>query len=54
MAKIDNADYDRLLAVGRPPNIQKLFPHSKALLVSGKYIDHAMLANKALELGNNF
>jgi len=31
------------LDLGRPPNIKKLFPNSKALLVSGKYIDQAML-----------
>jgi fructose-bisphosphate aldolase, class II len=31
------------LKVGRPPNIVKLFPNSEALIVSGKYIDRAML-----------
>ncbi len=30
------------LEVGRPPTIKKLFPHSKALLVSGKFIDQAL------------
>ena len=35
--------FKKALAVGRPPNIIKLFPHSKALIVSGKYIDRAML-----------
>lgn len=30
-------------AVGRPPNIKALFPNSKALIVSGKFIDLAML-----------
>lgn len=44
MPKINEADYRQALAVGRPPNIRKLFPNSKALLVSGKYIDLAMLA----------
>jgi fructose/tagatose bisphosphate aldolase len=44
MSKINEADYNNALTVGRPPNIQKLFPNSKALLVSGKYIDLAMLA----------
>ncbi len=38
------ADYNRILDVGRPPNIKKLFPHSRALLVSGKVIDRALLA----------
>jgi fructose/tagatose bisphosphate aldolase len=32
--------------VGRPPNIQKRFPNSKALLVSGKFIDLAMIKKK--------
>ncbi|MCJ8500072.1 class II fructose-bisphosphate aldolase [Desulfatitalea alkaliphila] len=44
MADISSKDFDRALAVGRPPNIQTLFPNSRALLVSGKYIDMAMLA----------
>ncbi len=44
MSKINEADFNKALTVGRPPNIQKLFPNSKALLVSGKYIDLAMLA----------
>ena len=41
---ISSADLDRALQVGRPPNVVKLFPHSKALLVSGKVIDRALLA----------
>ncbi len=36
-------DFLTALDYGRPPNIKKLFPNSKALLVSGKYIDKAML-----------
>ena len=40
--KIQTADFEKALAVGRPPNIKKLFPNSKALIVSGKYIDLAM------------
>ena len=36
--------FKKALAVGRPPNVVKLFPNSNALLVSGKYIDRAMLA----------
>jgi len=36
--------FERALAVGRPPNIVKLFPNSKALIVSGKVIDRAMIA----------
>lgn len=38
------ADFAKALAVGRPPNIRSLFPNSRALLVSGKVIDRAMLA----------
>ncbi len=44
MSKFSEADFNKALTIGRPPNIQKLFPNSKALLVSGKYIDLAMLA----------
>ena len=38
------ADFEKALQIGRPPNIVKLFPNSKALIVSGKFIDIAMLA----------
>lgn len=37
-------DFNRVLEIGRPPNIKRLFPHSHALLVSGKVIDRAMIA----------
>ncbi len=37
------ADFDKALQIGRPPNIVRLFPNSKALIVSGKFIDMAML-----------
>lgn len=36
-------DFETACSVGRPPNIKALFPNSKALLVSGKFIDQAML-----------
>jgi fructose-bisphosphate aldolase class II len=36
--------FEKALEIGRPPNIKSLFPNSKALIVSGKYIDRAMLA----------
>lgn len=46
--------FEEALAVGRPPNIKKLFPHSKALIVSGKAIDRAMLAKgKAISIAAN-
>lgn len=35
--------FERALEIGRPPNIKKLFPNSKALIVSGKVIDRAMI-----------
>jgi fructose-bisphosphate aldolase, class II len=35
--------FEKALAIGRAPNVVKLFPNSKALLVSGKFIDLAML-----------
>ncbi|MCK5695433.1 MAG: class II fructose-bisphosphate aldolase [Desulfobacula sp.] len=37
------SNFEAALDLGRPPNVKKLFPNSKALLVSGKYIDQAML-----------
>jgi fructose-bisphosphate aldolase, class II len=36
-------DFQRALEIGRPPNIVSLFPNSKALIVSGKVIDQAMI-----------
>ncbi|MCK5541849.1 MAG: class II fructose-bisphosphate aldolase [Desulfobacterales bacterium] len=39
-------DFEKVLEIGRPPNIKKLFPNSKALIISGKYIDRGMLAKK--------
>ena len=49
-----SADFEKALAIGRPPNIVKLFPNSKALLVSGKVIDRAMLAKgKAIAMAAN-
>jgi fructose/tagatose bisphosphate aldolase len=36
-------DFEKALKKGRAPNVAKLFPNSRALLVSGKFIDLAML-----------
>ncbi|HEY6007294.1 MAG TPA: class II fructose-bisphosphate aldolase [Geobacteraceae bacterium] len=48
------AGFEKALQVGRPPNIQELFPNSKALIVSGKVIDRAMLAKgKAISMAAN-
>ena len=38
------SDFEKALQIGRPPNIVKLFPNSRALIVSGKFIDIALLA----------
>ncbi|MGD8366519.1 MAG: class II fructose-bisphosphate aldolase [Desulfobacterales bacterium] len=40
---IDTQAFEKALKIGRPPNVVKLFPHSRALIVSGKFIDRAML-----------
>ena len=48
------ADFEKACEIGRPPNIVNLFPHSKALIVSGKVIDRAMLAKgKAMTIAAN-
>lgn len=48
------ADFEKALKVGRPPNVARLFPNSGALIVSSKYIDRAMLAKgKAIALAAN-
>ena len=39
---VSNSDFNRALEIGRPPSVKKLFPNSKALIVSGKVIDQAM------------
>ncbi|HHB75578.1 MAG TPA: ketose-bisphosphate aldolase [Desulfobulbus sp.] len=47
-------DYERALEIGRPPNITTLFPHSRALLVSGKVIDRALSAKgRAMTIAAN-
>lgn len=52
--KVSQKDFKKALEIGRPPNIQKLFPHSKALIVSGKVIDRAMRAKgKAMSMAAN-
>ena len=51
---VSTSDVQKAVEVGRPPNVKKLFPHSKALLVSGKAIDRAMIAKgKAIALAAN-
>ncbi|OEU55788.1 MAG: ketose-bisphosphate aldolase [Desulfobulbaceae bacterium S3730MH12] len=49
-----NTDFEKLIAIGRPPNITRLFPHSRALIVSGKVVDLAMVAKgKAMTIAAN-
>lgn len=51
---VSQADFEKALTVGRPPNIAKLFPNSKALIVSGKVIDRALRAKgKAMTIAAN-
>jgi fructose/tagatose bisphosphate aldolase len=51
---VGEIDFQKLLDIGRPPNIKTLFPNSRALIVSGKVIDRAMLAKgKAMTIAAN-
>lgn len=46
--------FRKVLEIGRPPNVKKLFPNSQALLVSGKVIDRALTAKgKAMTIAAN-
>jgi len=54
MSAVYSADFEKAIEIGRPPNIVKLFPNSKALIVSGKVIDRAMIKNgKAMTIAAN-
>ncbi len=47
-------EFEKALKIGRPPNITQLFPNSRALIVSGKVIDRAMLEKgKAMTIAAN-
>ncbi|MFW2367854.1 MAG: class II fructose-bisphosphate aldolase [Desulforhopalus sp.] len=49
-----NAEFDKLIQVGRPPNITRRFPNSRALIVSGKVIDQALTAKgRAMTIAAN-
>ncbi|MGE5842003.1 MAG: class II fructose-bisphosphate aldolase [Deltaproteobacteria bacterium] len=51
---INPKEFNQALEIGRPPNVVKLFPNSRALLVSGKVIDRAMIAKeKAMTIAAN-
>ena len=47
-------EFEKALGIGRPPNITQLFPNSRALIVSGKVIDRAMIGKgKAMTIAAN-
>ena len=49
-----STDFERAVKTGRPPNVVKLFPNSKALIVSGKFIDRGVIAKgKAIVIAAN-
>ncbi|MBW2100814.1 MAG: class II fructose-bisphosphate aldolase, partial [Deltaproteobacteria bacterium] len=51
---LSSTDFEKALEIGRPPNVVSLFPHSKALIVSGKFIDRAMMAKgKSIAMAAN-
>ncbi|OEU64471.1 MAG: ketose-bisphosphate aldolase [Desulfobacterales bacterium S5133MH16] len=51
---VTSKDFEEALKIGRPPDVKKLFPNSKALIVSGKFIDRAMLTKgKAIAMAAN-
>ena len=46
--------FEKALQIGRPPNIVRLFPNSRALIVSGKAIDRAMISRgRAMTIAAN-
>jgi len=50
----NSTNFEEALRIGRAPNIQELFPDSKALIVSGKVIDRAHAAKgKAIAIAAN-
>ena len=54
MSQVATQDFEKALAIGRPPNVAALFPHSRALLVSGKAIDRGLLAKgRAMTIAAN-
>jgi fructose-bisphosphate aldolase class II len=51
---VSSSDFKKALEVGRPPNIKRLFPNSRALIVSGKVVDQAMIVKgKAISMAAN-
>jgi fructose-bisphosphate aldolase class II len=51
---IKSSDFQKAIEIGRPPNIKQMFPNSKGLIISGKFIDRAMLKKgKAIAIAAN-
>jgi len=51
---VDPKEFEKALRTGRPPNVVRLFPNSRALIVSGKVIDRALMAKgKAITMAAN-
>ncbi len=47
-------EFEKAVQIGRPPSVSRLFPHSHALLVSGKVIDRALEAKgRAMTIAAN-
>ena len=54
MTNFSAKEFEEALRIGRPPTIARLFPNSRALIVSGKFIDRAMLAKgRAIAMAAN-
>ena len=52
--RADRSAFEMALDIGRPPNIKRLFPYSRALIVSGKVMDRAMMKKgKAMTIAAN-
>jgi len=47
-----SADFAKALEIGRSPNIKRLFPDSRALIVSGKMADRAVTAKGKRQQSN--
>ncbi|WP_462324389.1 class II fructose-bisphosphate aldolase [Desulfoplanes sp.] len=51
---ISETAFEHVLTIGRPPNIERLFPNSRALIVSGKAVDRALRAkSRAMTIAAN-
>lgn len=51
---MERKDFEMAIDIGRPPNIKRLFPNSRALIVSGKVIDRALMKKgKAMTIAAN-